>query len=75
MIFSVTSVDAVYASQAGTADNDLLLGTTIVKNGTYGFAGITRGEWNATNDGVYDGAAFKVDASRDIVWRWQVIGR
>lgn len=72
MIFSGASVHAVYASQAGTTETDHLTGATIGRNGTYVFAGSTRGDWNATSNGKYDAAAFKVDARGDILWRWQV---
>jgi len=62
----------VVAFQDGTSEDDHLGGAVVGSDGTYVFAGNTRGDWSGTNAGGYDWAAFKVDAQGDILWSWQV---
>lgn len=62
-----------FALQTGTLADDSIRGAAIGSNGTYVFAGNTRGDLNGTNAGSYDRGAFKIDVEGDIVWTWQVI--
>lgn len=62
----------VISFQNGTCDNDYIDGAVAGPNGTYVFVGTTRGNWSATNAGDEDWVVFKIDAERNILWRWQV---
>ena len=63
------------ATQNGSSGDDHLGGAVAGANGTYVFAGSTRGDWSGANAGGYDWAVFKVDDQGDILWSWQVTYR
>ncbi|CAN0565340.1 unnamed protein product, partial [Laminaria digitata] len=62
-------------TQNGTSGDDHVGGAVVGSNGTYVFAGSTRGDWSGANAGGYDWAVFKVDDQGDVLWSWQVTYR
>lgn len=74
LVGSLTPGANVIVFQNGTSDEDYIDGAVAGPNGTYVFVGTTRGNWSATNAGLEDWVVFKIDADRDILWRWQVGG-
>ena len=67
-----TSTANIFGHQNGTPEHDYIDAAAAGPNGTYVFAGTTRGYWSATNAGIEDWVVFEEDAQRDILWTWQV---
>lgn len=58
--------------QAGTIEEEELLGAASADDGSVVLAGLTYGDLSGTNQGSSDFAAFKVDSSGMTEWTWQV---
>ena len=60
-------------SQGGPDEvDDVALGLSVAGDGSVVVVGYTGGEWNATLGGGEDFAAFRLDSTGEVLWKFQV---
>lgn len=60
------------AHQDGTSEDDVFLGGAKGDNGSVILVGSSYGDWDGSNKGGKDFVAVKLDADKNVLWKWQV---